>query len=77
MTSCSNYRMALLGEGIRVPTPITIGGVEVTAPTFRLGDDIPARFTDLLHSAGFVDTIDHPSWMALSATRRVKSADVV
>jgi hypothetical protein len=62
--------MALVGEGVRVPSSVLVGGVAVNIPTVNLGRDVPEWFADLLGEAGLVPTIDHPTWMAVTAPRR-------
>jgi hypothetical protein len=66
----SLYRMALLGEGVRIPCAVTVGGVEVNIPDVRLGRDVPDLFAALLADAQFIPTVDHVMWMTSSAPSR-------
>ena len=70
MTSRPQFRMALLGEGVYLPSQTTVGGVQVTRPDLRLGTENREALQQLLDQTAFGITIDHPTWMASTATRR-------
>ena len=70
MTTRSRFRMALLGEGVYIFEPTTVGGVHVSRADVRLGQENREALQQLLDQTDFGITIDHPTWMASAAARR-------
>jgi hypothetical protein len=62
--------MALMGEGVRVLEPATVGDIEVTSPKLHLGRENRDLLEGLLQEAGFPPLPDAPAWMASAATPR-------